>query len=96
MQMKYQIFIREFQMIFITIKNLLGCLFIFLLYTIFRDSIQMIRNYLNNIDFLNIFLTPYFWHIDKKREEAGEIFLRPLSKAERKINGLLKPFSLVS
>uniref|UniRef100_A0A914ZU26 Dendritic cell-specific transmembrane protein-like domain-containing protein n=1 Tax=Parascaris univalens TaxID=6257 RepID=A0A914ZU26_PARUN len=81
------------KMIFSTIKHLLGCLFIFLLYTIFRNSIQMIRNYLNNIDFLNIFLTPYFWHIDKKREEAGEVFLRPLSKAERKINGLLKPFS---
>uniref|UniRef100_A0A914ZRF1 Dendritic cell-specific transmembrane protein-like domain-containing protein n=1 Tax=Parascaris univalens TaxID=6257 RepID=A0A914ZRF1_PARUN len=33
------------------------------------------------------------FHIVKKREEAGEVFLRPLSKAERKINGLLKPFS---
>ncbi|VDM43244.1 unnamed protein product [Toxocara canis] len=85
----------QFQVIFKTLKNLLGCLFILLLYTIFRDSVQMIRRYLNNVDFQNVFLTPYFWHIDKKREEAGQIFLRPLSKAERRVNGLLKPFSFV-
>ncbi|KHN72517.1 DC-STAMP domain-containing protein 1, partial [Toxocara canis] len=86
---------RIVKVIFKTLKNLLGCLFILLLYTIFRDSVQMIRRYLNNVDFQNVFLTPYFWHIDKKREEAGQIFLRPLSKAERRVNGLLKPFSFV-
>lgn len=64
-----------------------------MIYTIFRDSIKMIQNYLNNIDFNNVYLTPYFWHIDKKRENEGKIFLRPLSKAEKRANGLLKPIS---
>lgn len=66
-----------------------------LLYFIFRDAISMIKNYLNNIEFNNVYLTKYFWHIDKRRREAGEIFLYPLSKAEIKANGLLKPISYV-
>ncbi|VDK49235.1 unnamed protein product [Anisakis simplex] len=81
------------KVVFKTLKSLLGCLFIFLLYTLFRDSIQMIRNYLNNIDFKNVFLNSYFWRIDEKRQENGQVFLNPLSRAEWKANRLMKPFS---
>uniref|UniRef100_A0A183ED76 DC_STAMP domain-containing protein n=1 Tax=Gongylonema pulchrum TaxID=637853 RepID=A0A183ED76_9BILA len=76
-----------------TLKQVLSCLFVLMIYTIFRDSIKMIRNYLNNIDFNNVYLTPYFWRIDKKRAKEGKIFLWPLSKAEKRSNGLMKPIS---
>lgn len=64
-----------------------------MIYTLFRDSVNTIQKYLNDINFKNIFLTNYFWHIDEKRRAKNEIFLNPLSKAEKQTNGLLKPFS---
>lgn len=74
-------------------KQILGCLFVLMIYTIFRDSVKMINNYLNDIDFGNVYLTPYFWHIDHKRENEGKIFLHPLSKAEMHANNLMAPIS---
>uniref|UniRef100_A0A1I7W4F8 DC_STAMP domain-containing protein n=1 Tax=Loa loa TaxID=7209 RepID=A0A1I7W4F8_LOALO len=53
----------------------------------------MIRNYLNDIDFDNVYLTPYFWHIDRKRKNEGKVFLYPLSKAEIHANNLMTPIS---
>ncbi|MFH4975207.1 hypothetical protein AB6A40_001916 [Gnathostoma spinigerum] len=76
-----------------TIKQTFSCLLIFMIYTLFRDSIVMIRKYLNDINFNNVFLTPYFYEIDAKRKARGQVFLVPLSRAERKRNGLLNLFS---
>ncbi|VDN06680.1 unnamed protein product [Thelazia callipaeda] len=57
------------------------------------QNFHLLKNYLNNIDFNNVFLTPYFWHIDEKRRNDGQIFLYPLSKAEIQANKLMTPFS---
>ncbi|VDM15305.1 unnamed protein product [Wuchereria bancrofti] len=77
----------------ITLKQILGCLFVVMIYTIFRDSVKMINNYLNDIDFDNVYLTSYFWHIDRKRKNEAKIFLHPLSKAEMRANNLMTPIS---
>ncbi|VDK88470.1 unnamed protein product [Onchocerca ochengi] len=94
-EVKYRIAqnFRFLKIILITFKQVLGCLFIIMIYTIFRDAVEMIRNYLSDIDFNNVFLTPYFWHIDRKREQEGKIFLYPLSKAEMRANNLMQPIS---
>uniref|UniRef100_A0A0R3RPI2 DC_STAMP domain-containing protein n=1 Tax=Elaeophora elaphi TaxID=1147741 RepID=A0A0R3RPI2_9BILA len=94
-EVKYRIAqnFRLLKIILVTLKQILGCLFVVMIYTIFRDSVGMIRNYLNDIDFDNVYLTPYFWHIDRKRENEGKIFLYPLSKAEMHANNLMTPMS---
>ncbi|KAM3716664.1 E3 ubiquitin-protein ligase [Dirofilaria immitis] len=94
-EVKYRIAqnFRLLKIILITFKQILACLFVTMIYTIFRDSVKMIRNYLNDIDFDNIYLTSYFWHIDCKREQEGKIFLYPLSKAEIHANNLMTPIS---
>lgn len=74
-----------------TFKEILSAFLILLVYSIFKDVITMISNYLNNIDFKNSFLTTYFWYIDEKRKNAGQIYLKPLSKAEMKKNSLMSP-----
>ncbi|VDK74756.1 unnamed protein product [Litomosoides sigmodontis] len=81
------------EIILVTFKQILGCLFVLMIYTIFRDSVKMIRNYLSDIDFDNVYLTSYFWHIDCKRKNEGKIFLHPLSKAEMHANHLMTPIS---
>ncbi|CAG9537036.1 unnamed protein product [Cercopithifilaria johnstoni] len=94
-EVKYRIAqnFRLLKIILITLKQILGCLFVLMIYTIFRDSVTMIRNYLNDIDFNNVYLTPYFWHIDRKRQNEKKIFLYPLSKAEMRANNLMTPIS---
>lgn len=81
------------QIILVTLKQILGCLFVIMIYTIFRNSVKMIHDYLNNIDFDNVYLTPYFWHIDRKRKNEGKLFLYQLSKAEMHANNLMTPIS---
>ncbi|VBB29535.1 unnamed protein product [Acanthocheilonema viteae] len=94
-EVKYRIAqnFRLLKIILVTLKQILGCLFVLMIYTIFRDSVKMIRNYLNDIDFDNVYLAPYFWHIDRRRENEGKIFLNPLSKAEMHANNLMTPIS---
>ncbi|VDM16336.1 unnamed protein product, partial [Wuchereria bancrofti] len=94
-EVKYRIAqnFRLLKIILITLKQILGCLFVVMIYTIFRDSVKMINNYLNDIDFDNVYLTSYFWHIDRKRKNEAKIFLHPLSKAEMRANNLMTPIS---
>uniref|UniRef100_A0A7I4KKS7 DC_STAMP domain-containing protein n=1 Tax=Brugia malayi TaxID=6279 RepID=A0A7I4KKS7_BRUMA len=94
-EVKYRIAqnFRLLKIILITLKQILGCLFVVMIYTIFRDSVKMINNYLNDIDFDNVYLTSYFWHIDRKRKNEGKIFLHPLSNAEMRANNLMTPIS---
>ncbi|KAI6200304.1 DC-STAMP domain-containing protein [Aphelenchoides besseyi] len=76
-----------------TLNELFSTLLILLVYCIFRDSIALIRGYLNDVEFKNFYLTSYFWHIDKKRQTAGLPFLEPLNRAEIRRHKVRSPYS---
>jgi hypothetical protein len=74
-------------------------------YFVFKNCVLIIVNYLNDIEYKNYFITPYFWylfnlkiiliiyrHIDSKREKEGKVFLRPLRKEEIKFNHIISPY----
>lgn len=45
-----------------------------------QDAFVYQRNYVNNIEFNNIFITKYFKKIDKRRFDRGHHTLLPLKK----------------
>ncbi|KAI6189950.1 DC-STAMP domain-containing protein [Aphelenchoides bicaudatus] len=85
--------VKFFRLVGKTINELLSTLLIILIYFIFRDTIQMIRSYLNDIEFKNHFTTSYFWYIDKKRQFDGHTYLKPITKKEIQRYNLRSPFS---
>ncbi|CAB3399054.1 unnamed protein product [Caenorhabditis bovis] len=50
-------------------KQVLQAFFIYFVYSIFYDAVKMIRNYNNDVEFNNCFITSDFWIID---EQAGK------------------------
>ncbi|KAI6214021.1 hypothetical protein M3Y94_00219800 [Aphelenchoides besseyi] len=85
--------VKFFELLSKTLNELLSTLLILLIYCIFRDSIALIRGYLNDIEFKNFYLTSYFWRIDRKRQTAGLPFLEPLNRAETRRHKLRSPYS---
>ncbi|VDK46899.1 unnamed protein product [Cylicostephanus goldi] len=65
-----------------TASKVVQALFIFFVYTIFRDAVKMIENYKTDVDFNNRFITGVFWQIDHHRELLGQQAIRYISKAE--------------
>ncbi|CAI5452570.1 unnamed protein product [Caenorhabditis angaria] len=74
-------------------KQLFQALFIYFIYTIFRDAVKMIRKYRDDVDFSNCYITKEFWLIDKHREELGQTHISRITKQEKtklKIMGIFK------
>ncbi|KAK0426648.1 hypothetical protein QR680_009825 [Steinernema hermaphroditum] len=86
--------ILELKLVLVVLKELMSALLIFFVYTIFRNCVVMLQNYLNNIDFSNTYLTKYFYYIDEKRKLMNKPSLLPFTKAEMKKHNLRSPFSL--
>uniref|UniRef100_A0A1I8A7C8 DC_STAMP domain-containing protein n=1 Tax=Steinernema glaseri TaxID=37863 RepID=A0A1I8A7C8_9BILA len=82
-----------YQSILKTLKEFISSALIYFIYTMFRDCVNMLTNYLNNIDFKNTYMTRYFYYIDEKRKIEGKQPLLPLTKAEIKKHNLMSPFS---
>ncbi|CAJ0591798.1 unnamed protein product [Cylicocyclus nassatus] len=76
-----------------TVSKVVQALFIFFVYTIFRDAVKMIENYKTDVDFNNRFITGVFWQIDHHRELLGQQAIRYISTAEMREWKLLRFFS---
>ncbi|KAK6753714.1 hypothetical protein RB195_012979 [Necator americanus] len=76
-----------------TVSQVVQALFIFYVYEIFRDSVNMIENYKTDVDFNNCFITSIFWQIDHHRELCGQQAIRYISSAEMRNWKLLKVLS---
>ncbi|KJH46118.1 DC-STAMP-like protein [Dictyocaulus viviparus] len=74
-------------------KQIVQALFVFYVYVIFRDSVQLIENYQTNVDFNNCFITSVFWQIDHHREMLGQQAIRFISAQERADLKLMNVFS---
>lgn len=77
-----------------TVSQVVQALFIFYVYTIFRDSVNMIENYRSDVDFNNNFITSVFWQIDHHRELLGQQALRFISKEEMRNWKLMNVMSM--
>ncbi|VDO22720.1 unnamed protein product [Haemonchus placei] len=66
----------------VTVSQVLQALFIFYVYVIFRDAVNMIENYRTDVNFNNHFITGLFWQIDHHRELLGQQAIRHISKEE--------------
>ncbi|CAD5222649.1 unnamed protein product [Bursaphelenchus okinawaensis] len=75
-------------------NELLSAFLIFLVYMIFKGAVNMIRSYLTDINFKNIFLSQYFWRIDYKRMLMGQIYLGKVKRSEKKVYHLKHMFGL--
>ncbi|UMM36012.1 hypothetical protein L5515_008362 [Caenorhabditis briggsae] len=64
-------------------KQIFQAFFIYFVYTIFRDSVGMIRKYQDDVAFSNSFVTKEFWMIDSFRESQGQTHLSHFSKQEK-------------
>ncbi|PIC27618.1 hypothetical protein B9Z55_019816 [Caenorhabditis nigoni] len=64
-------------------KQIFQAFFIYFVYTIFRDSVGMIRKYQDDVAFSNSFVTKEFWMIDRFRESQGQTHLSHFSKQEK-------------
>ncbi|EPB78207.1 integrase core domain protein [Ancylostoma ceylanicum] len=76
-----------------TVSKVIQALFIFYVYIIFRDSVQMIENYKTDVDFNNCFITSEFWQIDHHRELLGQQAIRYISSSEMRNWKLMNVFS---
>ncbi|WKY09986.1 hypothetical protein Q1695_002381 [Nippostrongylus brasiliensis] len=76
------------------ITQLIQATFIFFIYMIFRDSLNMIENYRTDVNFNNCFITSVFWQIDHHRELLGQQAIRFISKEEMRSWRLMKVFSM--
>lgn len=79
---------RFFDALITLIMRCLSLIFI----KIIIDAIKYHYNYLQNIEFDNVYITPYFKKIDARRKARGSLTLLPLKKLEKKI--LIDPYSL--
>ncbi|KAL7073102.1 hypothetical protein ACQ4LE_007904 [Meloidogyne hapla] len=83
-----------YKIVLATFDKIFTFLIIMFTYFVFKNCVLIIMNYLNDIEYKNYFTTPYFWHIDLKRELTGKVFLRPLRKEEIKFNNIISPYGL--
>ncbi|EFP11292.1 hypothetical protein CRE_30867 [Caenorhabditis remanei] len=74
-------------------KQIFQAFFIYFVYTIFRDSVGMIRKYQDDVAFSNSFVTKEFWMIDRFREGRGQTHLSHFSKQEKVEWKIMEVFS---
>ncbi|CAL2045417.1 unnamed protein product [Caenorhabditis brenneri] len=74
-------------------KQIFQAFFIYFVYTIFRDSVGMIRKYQEDVAFSNSFVTKEFWMIDRFRETQGQTHLGHFSKQEKVEWKIMEVFS---
>jgi hypothetical protein len=53
-------------------------------YCLYRDCYTFFDTYLNNVQLNNIYITPYFEHLDARRKTSTGKSLMPLTKYEIK------------
>ncbi|NP_001343857.1 Dendritic cell-specific transmembrane protein-like domain-containing protein [Caenorhabditis elegans] len=75
-------------------KQIFQAFFIYFVYTIFRDSVGMIRKYQEDVAFSNSFVTKEFWMIDRFRQARGQTHLSHFSKQEKREWRVMEVFSL--
>lgn len=74
-------------------KQIFAAFFIYFVYTIFRDSVAMIKKYQDDVAFANSFVTREFWMIDEFRKAQGQTHLSHFSKQEKKDWKVMEVFS---
>ncbi|XGW01508.1 hypothetical protein V3C99_013992, partial [Haemonchus contortus] len=77
-----------------TVSQVLQALFIFYVYVIFRDAVNMIENYRTDVNFNNHFITGLFWQIDHHRELLGQQAIRHISREEMRSWRLMNVMSM--
>ncbi|CAI2353965.1 unnamed protein product [Caenorhabditis sp. 36 PRJEB53466] len=74
-------------------KQIFQAFFVYFVYTIFRDSVGMIRKYQEDVTFANSFVTNEFWMIDNFRKSQGQTHLSHFSKQESREWNIMEVFS---
>uniref|UniRef100_A0A1I7XL00 DC_STAMP domain-containing protein n=1 Tax=Heterorhabditis bacteriophora TaxID=37862 RepID=A0A1I7XL00_HETBA len=74
-------------------KEVVQGLFIFCVYSIFRDAVRMINNYTTDVEFNNRFINELFWKIDDYRRNKGQLAMLRMTTTEMTTWKLMKVFS---
>ncbi|XP_061390332.1 protein sneaky, partial [Musca vetustissima] len=77
---------KEFSMrkkVFDSVMKLLEQILAFMLFRVLMACISYHKNYKNNIEYDNIYITEYFKRIDYERKQKSKMYLLPLKKYEK-------------